>query len=89
MRFLVCLFFSFGLLECVLVNKAASPLPDGDVEVTLSFQLEDTTEKVSDVTFHDSLPVHAELKDGALVGALKGVCSFFCVFTSPKRKISN
>ena len=59
-----------------IVKKTSAPLPSGDVEVTLSFQLESKMEKVFDVTYHDSLPVHVELKDGNLVGALNVVRIF-------------
>ena len=63
-------------VESAIVTKSSSQLPSGDVEVTLSFALESGLEKVFDVTYHDSLPVHVELKEGNLVGSLKVVCTF-------------
>ena len=66
--FLIALCVSVS--QCVEVTKTCSTLDSGDVEVVLTFA-KSSSEVVSDVVFHDSLPVHAEVKEGELVGTLK------------------
>eukprot|EP00008_Paramoeba_atlantica_P009398 CAMPEP_0201490188 /NCGR_PEP_ID=MMETSP0151_2-20130828/25414_1 /ASSEMBLY_ACC=CAM_ASM_000257 /TAXON_ID=200890 /ORGANISM="Paramoeba atlantica, Strain 621/1 / CCAP 1560/9" /LENGTH=187 /DNA_ID=CAMNT_0047876043 /DNA_START=80 /DNA_END=640 /DNA_ORIENTATION=- len=69
--FLLFLFFSAVQIDAVTVSKSTSSLTNGDVEVILSFTVDDRNERATDVTFHDHLPVHVELKEGDLVGLIR------------------
>ena len=82
--FLLFLFFSAVQIDAVTVSKSTSSLTNGDVEVILSFTVDDRNERATDVTFHDHLPVHVELKEGDLVGLIREVF-FFPLFLSKKR----
>eukprot|EP00009_Paramoeba_aestuarina_P009907 CAMPEP_0201541022 /NCGR_PEP_ID=MMETSP0161_2-20130828/71255_1 /ASSEMBLY_ACC=CAM_ASM_000251 /TAXON_ID=180227 /ORGANISM="Neoparamoeba aestuarina, Strain SoJaBio B1-5/56/2" /LENGTH=171 /DNA_ID=CAMNT_0047948527 /DNA_START=23 /DNA_END=538 /DNA_ORIENTATION=+ len=65
----------FALLVCVAVahcfevTKTANPLQSGDVEVVLTLS-KSSGEQVSNLVFHDSTPIHVEVKEGELVGKI-------------------
>ena len=78
--FLIALCVSVS--QCVEVTKSCTTLDNGNVEVVLTFS-KSADEAISDVTFHDSLPIHAELKEGELVGILKVPQLVFFLFSHP------